>query len=347
MTSAAPTRTATIDYMCKENIKHALMFYTLGMFRHVRVARVSTEEQKHCFDVYYGNYIFQTVIFISILLSVFIVSFLLLEGLLKSKKYSLLLYLNAMNLLLDFGVMFYVFYTFWKKRILTPSECLIKLQTLSISLQMYFLAVICVGVDCVIAVFYPLRYRIIATTKMFVKLNIFVFSLISVTQLFIPLFYAIVKDEREALHCETQVFQKMKNYYLGNQIFSTILLIASCSVNLTITGGVINSMVKRRELVSKGNNVVKQSFKLIFRNICLLGGNYSGLFLIFVYPFGILSESVPPSLLLSASMSVGIWNNVIFFFLDDAIKSRLVLRIKGRHNVSIRSSASLMTKSKK
>lgn len=329
MASAAPIRTATIDYMCKENKDHALMYYTLGIFRHVRVELVSREERKYCFDVHYGSYLFVTVIFISVLLSFFIVFFLLLEGLLNSKKYSLLLYLNAMNVLLDFGVIFYVFYTFSKKRILPPSECLIKLQIFSISVQMYFLAVICVGVDCVIAVLYPLRYRIIATTKMFVKLNIICFITISITQICIPVFYANVKGDIEPVHCETQVFETMKNYYLGNQISSTILLIAACSVNLTITGGVIHSLVKRRELVSKGNNVVRQTLRLIFRNICLLGGNYGGLSLIFLYPFGILSETTPPSLVISASISVGIWNNVIFFFLDDTIKSKLALRIKG------------------
>ena len=318
-----PTRTETLDYACKDGRRALLAYYTLGMTRHVRIRNVNLEEWKKCFDTYYGAYMFQTVLYGSFSLSLIIEIFLFAEGLWKSKKYSMLFYLNIMNIVLTTDVFFYIVYTLLQERDLFPHQCVMKTQILSIGFQMYFLALICVGVDCAIAVLYPLKYRTIESMKIFLMLNIGVFVLLIITQIIVPIAH-VVRAFKVKIHCETNVFRELYLYYLGNKISSAIMILAVCVVNILITGGAIHSLIKRKKIVSENKDMVKSMVKIIIRSICLLGGNYGCLFLIFLYPFGFFTKTTPPTVVLSASLTVGIWNNVIFIFLDEPLRNRIM-----------------------
>lgn len=308
--SAAP------DYQC--TIIGTKLIFTLGVARYSRILTGNQENFKRCFDKYYGIYILFSVLCFSFVLSFVVIIFLIRAKLWKSKKYSHLLYLNIMNLVLITCFTFYTLYTEMNDRVLLHTRCIIKLQVLSISFQMYFLALICLGIDCATAVIYPLKYRSASTMKRFVKLNLGIFALLLITQMFLPLLHVAFSSPNEKSHCETEVLLKMSRYYIGNQIISLIMLIAAAVVNVTIAVGIIKSMIQRKKLLSQDGNVAGKAFKLVFRVICLLGGNYACLSLIFLYPFALHFEKVtPPTVIFSTSLSVGIWNNVIFVFLDN------------------------------
>ena len=123
-----------------------------------------------------------------------------------------------MNVLLIVGVVLYTLYTVYRERILLPSHCIIKLQSLSISLQMYFLAVICVGIDGAIAVFNPEDYENKSTMKLFMTLNIGVFAFLLLTQLGLPLLHIKMAFELrdKPVHCESSIRDGLKYYFLGN-----------------------------------------------------------------------------------------------------------------------------------
>lgn len=294
------------------------------MVRHSRLLRINREMVKQCFDLYYGNYLLISVICSSFVLSVLFAIFLVYEKLWKSKKYSHLFYLNIMNLVLLLGFSIFVAITTYGERMVLPTQCILKLQILSISFQMYFLALISLGIDCALAVFIPLKYRSMSSMKLFFVINLSVFAVLLVIEVFLPLTLAYVDSSKQRSHCESQVFQNLSHYFVGNQILSAIMFAIATCVNLLIAIGVIKSILKRKKLTTKReNNVVMLALKLVFRIICVLGGNYACLSLLFLYPFGFSYEKyTPPTIILSTSLSAGIWNNVIFVFLDEQIKKK-------------------------
>ena len=318
-------RTATEDHYCKQLVPYTI-FYSLGLARHSRLFHGGDPEiRKKCFDNNIGYPALFSVIAFSFTQSLLVVASLLYAGLWKSKKYSHLFYLNVMNLVLLLGLINYGAMT---QRELSASQCLLKLQILSISIQMYLLALVCLGIDCALAVFHPLKYRSMSTMKLFVTLNLVMLILMLVTQVIIPLIHVNFTLSNLRFHCEGEIFKKMSKYNVGTTVSSAALLLTAACVNLSIVFGVIAALLKRRKLTTnKDEKVAMTVFKLVFRALFILGGNYSCLSLIFLYPFKLgYEEYMPPTIILATAFLAGIWNNLIFVFLDKQVRQILTFK---------------------
>ena len=162
------------------------------------------------------------------------------------------------------------------QREVSASQCLLKLQILSISIQMYLLALVCLGIDCALAVFHPLKYRSMSSMKFFVTLHLVMLILMLVTQVITPLIHVNSRPSNRRFHCETENFESMSKYQVGTTVSSAVLLFTAACVNLSIVFGVTASLlIKRRKLTTnKDEKVAMTVFKLVFRALFILGGNY-------------------------------------------------------------------------
>ena len=283
---------------------------------------------KTCFDRNYGVYILTFVLSLSFAINLFFMIFLSCQNMLKSKKYSHLFYISFMNIVLILGFTFYALYTLFSERIQLYSLCIVKLQALSISFQMYFLAMVCLGIDCTIAVISPIKYRSMSSLKLFVKINLSVFVILLVTQITIPLWHVFTVNPDKREHCESNVFRVLQIYFFGNIITSGLLLIAEAVVNIMIAVAVIYSLNQRKNLMAKEKEFGSKALKLVLRTTVLVGGNYGCLSPLFLYPFGYLERTTPPTVLLSISLSVGLWNSLIFMFFDQQFRTNFNESVK-------------------
>lgn len=257
---------------------------------------------------------------ISLALNLSSACYILASGIKITRKYQQLLYLDVVNALMELSFLNFIFHRYF---ITFPSRliCVVNLQFFSVSSLMFIAALISLSTDCVIAVLFPLKYRSIVTTKRTVIGNAVLLSFVFLSQFIFPLVAFARSPSGYTEDClPTTLFPIA--YILFSAALASVQLVTVFLLNITIVAGAIYALCRRRKMTAAAASVEKKMMKLVLRLFIILVVNIG-----MALPLLILSLDIkvlPYSLSYLLFVSLGIWNNGIYFFGDQQIRAKML-----------------------
>ena len=237
----------------------------------------------------------------------------------KERKYLQLLLLNFSSIVsvLCFGFFISYRYLFDLEQLL----CVLGFQVFCFGLSWNNFSLISLSIDCVVAVFFPLKFRSLMTTKQFFLLNggAFLF-LVAVILLPVPVFGSM-NDGYMTLWCELK--RVLPEFYVlfvfAMSALGGILLIL---LNVGIGTGVVQALIQREKLTQQ-NDVKSKMLKLVFRLLSIICVN-----ILFSLPLTLLLVGVrilsSDSVSIAIAMGNSIVNILIFGFSDEQFRKHVL-----------------------
>lgn len=252
-----------------------------------------------------------------------ILTYLFTTGLYKTQKFRQIVYLNSMTITTVSGFLFMIIY-----RRATQVEslgCLITYQTFMFSSTSFHFSLLSLTCDCLVAVFFPLKYRTIMTAKNFGVTT----ATIGMGLLGFYVVYPLVafgKNDYLDGDCTYKEVVPITSYYLKTSVF-LIFLINSLIIllNVAIGIGVVLSLLRRREIAASELSLRQSMIKLSLRLVAIVLFNFgfTAPLTLSLLEVRILLESAATFI---PAMSLGFFNGLIFFVGDPEIRNRICKR---------------------
>ena len=289
----------------------------LGPFRDFDLSVRGGQDFKRCF--YYFPILIATVIFVFLGVVLHLTSLVLVVrlSLWKQRKYLQLLLLNFSTLVSALSFGFFISYRHFV--ILERFMCLLGYQVFTLGLSWNTFSLISLSIDCAVAVYYPLKFRSLMTTRQFFLLNggAFVFL---VTFLFAPIsIFGSINDGYLDLWCK---------YYIIPRLYAIVVLALSglagfilVLLNFGIGLGVVVAFLQRQKL-AKDAEIKSKLLKLVFRLLTIICVNILTNLPLSLKTVGI--DTLNDALSIAIAMTNGVINIFIFGFSDEQFRMHIL-----------------------
>lgn len=230
----------------------------------------------------------------------------------KERKYLQLLLLNFTSIFVSLSFLFFLL-----NRLIFELEqfmCVLGFQIFVLGGSWNTFSLLSLTTDCVVAVFLPLKFRSILTTKQFFLFNGSTFVSFLINFVVSIYLYGFANDGLLQITCAFYlVFPKA--YRNFTVMVSAILNISLFALNVAVTFGVIVALTQRNKLNHHSKVYNRKMLKLVCRILAIVFGNIvCNLFL----NFSAINVSLIPESLAFLLASSSLYWNIIIFGVSDA-----------------------------
>ena len=259
--------------------------------------------------------------FIGIFLNTGCISFLAVSKMKLSRKYQHLLFLDIANMLIELA------FISWASQggfFPAPSRivCVSVYIALSAAGFTFGTALVSLSTDCLLAVFFPLRYRTMVTTRRTVVGISIPLCLFLVLMVIFPIAAFGFKHADFIVMCSPKYM--FPNYFLViTGVISAIVLVTILVLNVSILIGAVQALSKRKKLTGASASIQKNVLKLAARLMAIILFNLSFSGPLVLLGAGIKFSFLPFSICYLLFILLGIFNNIVYFFGDKQIRKQL------------------------
>lgn len=248
-------------------------------------------------------------------------SFLVVKGFHKKKRNQQVICVNVTGFFAHSSLAFFLMYRFFFK--VNKYLCLIGFQSFSVAGNLFNFSIVGLSLDCAIAVFKPLRYRVIVTKKRLLTCVCCLLIFCFITFFMYPLIaYGPMHDGILLSDCYLPRLLP-KNYIIISSAFTVIMYVMIVFLNISICICVLVSFTQRKKLSNGNQSVVRSIQKLVARlGVTIVLNVGCGLPLITLV-LGFYTD--PQSIGFISMSALGIINN-LFFFLSDSKSKEAIFR---------------------
>lgn len=247
----------------------------------------------------------------------------------KQRKFLQLFLLNVTNILS--AISHCLFIGIQSLERVERLECVLSFHLFIFGMGVSWMGVLGLGVDCLVAVFFPLKFRAIMTTKQFFKFNGIFFILIFVT-IICPIPLLAFQNEGILTFLCDYVQIAPKFYLLYLFCSSALFLLSLLLLNISIAIGVILALIKQQKLKAEGNKsaIANKMLKLVFRLLLIILVSIICNLPLNSQVVGISITRTDRDAILLAFTS-GLWNILIFVIADQDFRTSALSAFKCRH----------------
>ena len=232
------------------------------------------------------------------------------SGLWKQRKFLQLLLLNVTSVLCTIA---YSFYHLSSSLEIEQFMCVFRFQMLIFALGLNSFVLVSLSFDCFVAVYWPLKFHSIMTTKKFWWSNSSFLGIFAINPLVSIPYFGLQNDGYLKRKCD--IVHIMPNsysmiiFFVGASFWFMIFIL-----NVNVTVGVFIALVKRQNLTSGANKMSGTLLKLVIRLLAIVLFNVGSSF-----PLTVTILRVELLYILDAfgiGIMAGFWN-VLFFVVSD------------------------------
>lgn len=229
----------------------------------------------------------------------------------KQRKYLQFIFLNMSSTFSGFAFFYLIFHRFIIE--IEQMTCMISMHLMLLGIGCNYVALISLSVDCVVAVYWPLKFKVIMTTKKF-----FIFNSASVILMFVTLmlpafYFGNLHDGILQSICEI-AFAAPRYYIYFIAAFHVVVFFVFIVLNVGIAIGILISVIRRRKVITQENESISKILRSTIRLAVIITVNFmlnmpSLSNLIFI-------SHLPQSVVILLSVSSGPLNVIIFIVSD-------------------------------
>lgn len=316
--NSVPEEQTPITIGCSRPVSFLLH---LGPFRDFSYNRLALHEQETC---HAKDVIFSIAFAINVVSTTFqILSIVVMirGSLWKQRKYLQYILINFTTTVSALCFTFFLFYRFVIENELMA--CVLGFNVFIFGIGWNFFAMMSLVIDCFVAVFWPLQFRVVMTIQQFLIFNSSVFAFLVVTVLVPIPYFGSFNDGYIQYFCAFEfifpLYYRLFTY--GLFAFFSILFIV---FNVSVALGVAVAFAKRRSLTNNNNNNEQSSknlLKTILRLMLLIATNVLLSLPLVSQP--ITYEYFPLSLGFLFSSSTGSVNTLILVMSDGQFRLKI------------------------
>ena len=191
-------------------------------------------------------------------------------------------------------------------------------------------AIISLGTDCLIAILYPLKYRTIVTAKRTINVNGVVIFILFIIIFVFPMATFSWRFGGYVGRCN--VLRLYSYEYIVVSVFlSVTLLVLMMILNIVIIIAVAVALLRRQKLTGASGSTQKRMMRVVMRLLFVIFVNLGMSFPLITVNLNIRIFHDWVAYVLFVSL--GVWNNLIYFVGDSKVRDRVLQVLKRGHKL--------------
>lgn len=249
------------------------------------------------------------------------ICYLLFSNIKLKRKYQQLLYLNISSWFVAAGFMILISLPHFHHYLDRPT-CQFRFCVFGMSCSIYITSLLSLTIDCLVAIFYPLRYRIIVTTRRVVIPNVVAFLLFLFFNIIYPMYAFGWRYGGYIFICDYKAIYPIW-FSAVVIVLSVIIMLSLAILNIAVLLGVTRALCVRQTLTGSNARVRNQVMKLSLRLMAILTCNIGLSLPLLLSTVSIKILATSEVVFFAIFMSSGLFNIILFFIADEEIRGKL------------------------